>query len=94
MSHDVVAVGRYEELRQRCAQQRQQLTQQFATIENQLQTADVLMKVLGQAVKYPELWLTGVAGLWAVKRSSLWSLIRRGWMVWLLAKRMMKWFRR
>jgi hypothetical protein len=83
---------RVAQLQQRCEQQRQQLNQHFAAIETQLQAADAIVSTLGGAIRRPELWLAALTGLWAIKRSSLWSLIGRGWMVWSVARRVMKWF--
>lgn len=94
MSDQVIASGRCEQLRERCVQQRQQLMQQFAVIELRLQTADVIVSMVGRTIKRPELWMAGLAGLWTIKRSTVWSLMRRGWMIWSAASRMMEWFKR
>lgn len=88
-NHTITARSKCEQLQERCELQRQQLIQQFALIETQLQTADVIVSTIGRAVRRPELWMAALAGIWAIKRSSLWSLIRRGWMIWSTARRMM-----
>jgi len=80
------------QLQQRCEQQRQQLNEHFAAIETQLQAADKIVSTLSGVVKRPALWLSALAGMWVIKRSSLWSLIGRGWTVWSIARRMMRWF--
>lgn len=95
MSHRVIAASnKCEQLQELCEQQRQQLTQQFAAIEMQLQTADMMVSMAGRVIKRPELWLAGLTGLWALKRTSLWSLIGQGWIIWSTAKRVMHWFKR
>ena len=94
MNHHAITAGnRTEQLRARCEQQRQQLARQFAAIEIRLQTADNIVSIFGRAIKRPEVWLTGLAGLWAIKRTSVWSLIGRGWMLWTTARQAMKWFK-
>jgi hypothetical protein len=92
--HASVAVTRSEQLRARCELQRQQLARQFAAVEIRLQTADKIVSVFGSAIKRPQWWLTGLAGLWVIKRTSVWSLIGRGWMLWTSVRSMMKWFKR
>jgi len=88
------AFAKSAQLRARCEQQRQQLAQQFAAIEMRLQTADNIVSIFGRAIKRPEVWATGLAGLWAIKQSSVWSLIGRAWALWTTASRVMKWFKR
>jgi hypothetical protein len=89
--------NRIAQLQQRCEQQRQQLNQHFDAIETQLQTASMMVATLRGAVKNPMMWLSAITGLWAIKRSiqraGAWSLISRGWMVWSIARKLMKWFR-
>lgn len=84
-------------LQQRCEQQRQQLNQHFAAIETQLQTADMMASTIARTIKRPELWLSALAGTWAIRQSiqriGLWSLISRGWMIWSVARRLMQWFK-
>jgi len=92
------ANSRLLQLRQRCEQQRQQLNRHFVTIEMQLQAADAMVSTLRGAVKSPILWISLLTGIWAIKqsvqRSGLWSFISRGWMLWSVAGRIIKWFRK
>jgi hypothetical protein len=92
--YSIIVSSRSSQLRARCEQQRQQLAQQFATIEIRLQTADKLVSVFGGAIKRPEVWLSGLVALWTIKRTGVWSLLSRGWMVWTTARSIIKWFKR
>jgi len=87
------ARSRCEQLRVQCEQQRQQLRKHFSNIETRLQTTDAFASTIGAAIKRPELWLAAVAGIWAIKRASLWSLFGRGWMLWPLASRWLGWLK-
>jgi len=94
MSKGAMTAGsRCGQLRERCEQQRQQLVHQFAVIETQLQTTDLIVSSIGRVIKRPELWMAALTGVTAIKRSSLWSLIGRGWMIWSTARRVMGWFK-
>ncbi len=95
MNHySTTSMTKTEQLRLRCEQQRQQLKQQFATIETRLHTTDQLLSTFRDAFKSPTLWLSGLVGLWAIKRVGVWSLISRGWMIWTTARSIFKRFRR
>lgn len=84
---------RIAQLQRRCEQQRQQLAGVVADIEARLHTVDRIAATVRDAIRSPQWWLTAIAGWWFLKRARIGWLFGRGWWLWLLVRRVIRWFR-